>query len=50
MLTIVLAKIREFMRYRTSVRELEALSDRELNDIGLHRGNIEQAARTAARA
>lgn len=28
-------------------RELNALSDRELSDIGLHRGMIEQVVKTA---
>jgi uncharacterized protein YjiS (DUF1127 family) len=50
MITLIVAKVRAFMRYRASVRELSQLSDRELSDIGLSRDNIEFAARTAANA
>ncbi len=32
-------------RYREAVRELSQLSDRELSDIGIHRGDIEHIVR-----
>ena len=35
--------------YRQTVRALRSLSDRELEDLGLTRGGIEDAARTAMR-
>ncbi len=34
--------------YRETVRELNALSTRELNDLGIARGEIRYLARTAA--
>jgi len=48
MIALILAKVQAFLRYRSSVRELSALSDRELADIGLDRGRIDLAARSAA--
>lgn len=36
--------------YRITRDELGALSDRDLADLGLHRGMIEDVARDAARA
>ena len=38
----------ERRRYRTTVRELEALDDTLLNDLGIMRGQIELVARHAA--
>ena len=35
--TTILAKVREFLRYRETVRELSQLSDRELDDLGITR-------------
>ncbi|MCA8881621.1 MAG: DUF1127 domain-containing protein [Rhodobacteraceae bacterium] len=35
--------------YRATVRELSAITDRELADIGLHRANIQDVAQDAAR-
>jgi uncharacterized protein YjiS (DUF1127 family) len=34
-------KLNAWRRYRDAVRELTQLSDRELNDIGIRRGDIE---------
>lgn len=39
---------RRWRRYRTTVRELEQLSNRELNDLGIHRSQIHSVARQAA--
>ena len=38
-------KLNAWRRYRESVRELSQLSDRELNDIGIRRGEIEDIVR-----
>lgn len=45
--TMILARIRAYLRYRATVRELASLSDHELNDIGLARRDIETVARGA---
>ena len=45
----VAQKITEWRRYRTSVRELSLLSDRELADLGINRGDIVAVCRKAAR-
>ncbi len=34
-------KLNAWWRYREAVRELSQLSDRELDDIGIRRGDIE---------
>lgn len=44
------AWIGEQQRYRRTLNELSALSERELEDIGLTRGDIEHVARRSARA
>ena len=44
-----LERLREERRYRQAVRDLKALSDRELADIGIVRGQIREIARAAAR-
>jgi uncharacterized protein YjiS (DUF1127 family) len=36
-------------RYNQTVAELKALGDRELEDLGILRANIKEAARVAAR-
>jgi uncharacterized protein YjiS (DUF1127 family) len=46
--SLILSKIREFLRYRETVRELSRLSDRELEDIGLARYQIDGVAREVA--
>jgi uncharacterized protein YjiS (DUF1127 family) len=46
----IASKISQWRRYRVSVRELSRLSDRELNDLGIGRGDIEYVARKSVRA
>jgi uncharacterized protein YjiS (DUF1127 family) len=41
-------KLNAWRRYRDAVRELSQLTDRELQDIGVHRGDIQFLARQAA--
>ena len=43
--TIILRRIAAWMRYRAHLRELGELTDRDLTDIGLSRGNLEHTAR-----
>jgi uncharacterized protein YjiS (DUF1127 family) len=38
-------KLNAWRRYREAVRELSQLSDRELTDIGIRRGEIEDIVR-----
>jgi uncharacterized protein YjiS (DUF1127 family) len=38
-------KLAAWRRYREAVRELSQLSDRELSDIGIRRGDIETIVR-----
>ena len=40
----LLASFSRWLRYRDTVRQLSDLSDRELRDLGIHRGNIHAAA------
>jgi uncharacterized protein YjiS (DUF1127 family) len=49
-LTSIAHKLNAWRRYRTSVRELSRLSDRELSDLGIGRADIEFVARKAVRA
>ncbi len=37
-----------YRKYRDTLNELEHLSERELDDLGLHRSNVRQIARQAA--
>ena len=41
-------KVNAWRRYRTSVRELSCLTDRELSDLGLNRYDIDTVARKSA--
>jgi len=41
-------KLNAWRRYREAVRELSQLTDRELADIGVRRGDIETIARRSA--
>jgi uncharacterized protein YjiS (DUF1127 family) len=47
-ITHILDRIRAYARFRASVRALNELSDRELADIGVTRGQISDVARLAA--
>ena len=49
-LSLLAAKISAWRRYRESVREVSRLSDRELSDLGIARGDIEFVARQSANA
>jgi uncharacterized protein YjiS (DUF1127 family) len=44
----ILSKVRTYLRYRETVRELSLLSDRELDDLGISRFQIENIARQHA--
>ena len=46
-LSVVLASLRRWLRARETARQLSALSDRELSDIGLVRPDIGRVARQA---
>ena len=48
--TYILSKIRTYLRYRETVRELSILSDRELSDLGISRFQIDSVARAHAAA
>jgi uncharacterized protein YjiS (DUF1127 family) len=44
----ILSKIRAYFRYRETVRELTQLTDRELDDLGISRFEIETIAKVHA--
>jgi uncharacterized protein YjiS (DUF1127 family) len=48
--TYILSQIRAYLRHRKTVRELSHLSDRELNDLGIVRYDIDYIARNSAAA
>ena len=48
MVKIIAEKVSAWRRYRASVRELSRLTDRELNDLGLSRYDIDAVARQSA--
>ncbi len=47
-ISMIAAKVRAYLRYRETVRELSRLSDRELNDLGISRYEIPFVARSHA--
>ncbi|MFE1601026.1 DUF1127 domain-containing protein [Methylobacterium sp. ID0610] len=46
--SLILSKVRAYLRYRETVSELSRLSDRELDDLGISRYEIPGIARTHA--
>jgi len=46
-LKTIAEKLNAWRRYREAVRELSQMSDRELQDIGIRRGDIEFVVRDA---
>ena len=44
--SFILSKVRAYLKYRETVRELSRLTDRELDDIGVARFQIDGIART----
>lgn len=48
--SFILSKVRAYLRYRETVRELSQLSDRELDDLGISRFQIDSIARQYAAA
>lgn len=48
MVKMIAEKVSAWRRYRISVRELSRLTDRELNELGLSRFDIEAVARQTA--
>ena len=48
MVKMIAEKVSAWRRYRVSVRELSRLTDRDLNDLGLNRFDIEVVARQTA--
>ena len=42
-------KVQDWRRQRASIRELSRLTDRELADLGIRRGDIEFVAKTGHR-
>ncbi len=46
--SVILSKIKAYLKYRETVRQLSRLTDRELEDIGIARFQIEGLARTNA--
>jgi uncharacterized protein YjiS (DUF1127 family) len=43
--SVILSKIRSYLKYRETVRELSRLTDRELEDVGISRYQIDGVAR-----
>ena len=48
--SFILSKIKSYLKYRETVRELSGLTDRELEDIGVSRYDIDALARANSAA
>jgi uncharacterized protein YjiS (DUF1127 family) len=48
-MSLVAGRVRTWIVYRETVRELESLDDRELSDLGIGRQDIRDIARQAVR-
>ena len=48
--SFILSRIQAYLRYRATVRELSVLTDRELEDLGIARFDIDHVARQHAAA
>ena len=46
--SFIVSKVQAYLRYRETVRELQQLSDRELDDLGISRFQIDSIARQHA--
>ncbi|MFK7901834.1 MAG: DUF1127 domain-containing protein [Nitratireductor sp.] len=42
----IIGNYKKWRSYRRTVNELSALSNRELNDLGIHRSSIQTVAKT----
>lgn len=49
MFEVLKTRIAAWQRYNRTVNELSALSNRELSDLGIARGDIQRVAREAVR-
>jgi uncharacterized protein YjiS (DUF1127 family) len=49
MFDVLKSRITTWKRYSRTVNELQALTNRELTDLGIARGDIARVARAAAR-
>ena len=48
-ISAITSRLTAYRNYRRTLRALSALDDRELSDLGIFRGRIEEIARGAAR-
>ena len=48
--SFIVSKYQAYLRYRETVRELSLLTDRELDDLGITRFQIDSVARSHAAA
>ena len=44
-ISTLISRVKAYLRYRRNVEILSRLTDRELADIGISRGSIDEAAR-----